>query len=162
MDAFIVIMGVLLLIVVAAVIIMYKKGFSAKLYNVQVKHWLIVIGIVLAIMTVIVVKIFVGKKSRLADELLSKLRRTKAESDLKVIDEKLNNNKEKSGKIDEQLKVLDKDLDINKDKIEKLNKQKESVDAKISTLDAQYSDKKTDKESLEEKVKKMKERLNRG
>lgn len=162
MDAFLVITGVILLAIIIAVVIMYKKGINFKFWNVQVKHWLIVVGIVVAIIAVIVFRVVLGKNSRLVGELLSKLRKSRADSDLKVIDEKLLNNKQKSGAMDIELEELEKDVGANKVKIDNLKKKKESIDTQIDVLDTQYSNKKKETESLEDKVKKMKERLNRG
>jgi len=161
MDMFLVIAGVVLLGIIVTIFIMYKKGFNFKLCGVQIKHWLIVIGIIIAVLAIIIIKIALGKKNDSIEGLLVKLRKSQADADLKVIDEKLQNNQTKIEKIDTELKGLEVDTVVNQKKIDNLNKKKVNIDSQLNKINSQYSDKKKQKDSLEDKVARMKKRLNK-
>ncbi len=161
MDWIFVVVGAILIGIIVAVFIMYKKGFNLKLWGVQIKHWLIVIGIVVAVLAIMIVKIALGKKSDKIEDLLIKLRKSQADGDLRVIDEKLQNNQNKAEKINTELEGLEAAAGVNKKKIDNLNKKKANIDSQLEKINGQYSDKKKQKDNLEDKVARMKKRLNK-
>ena len=160
MDTFLVIAGILFVVFIVAILIINKLNINIKIKGVNLKYWLTGGAIIVGIITLIVLKCVLGKKSRVIDELLTKLRKTKADADLKVIDEKMNNNQEKVDNIDGEIEVLKEDYDKNSNKIEKLQSTKLSIDKQIANLNENHNKKIKDKTTLDDAISRMKNRLN--
>lgn len=160
MDTFLVVAGILLVAIIAAIIIINKLNLNIKIKGVNLKYWLTGAAIVVGLIALIVLKAVLGKKSRTIDELLAKLRKVKADSDLKVIDEKMKVNQEKTEKIDSEINELKKDYDSNKDQIAKLESSKENIDKQIEDLNSRHDEKNSESASLNDALERMKNRLN--
>ena len=160
MDTFLVIAGILFIGLIVAIFIINKMNINIKIKGVNLKYWLTGGAIIVGIISLIVLKAVLGKKSRVIDELLTKLRKTKADADLRVIDEKMNNNQEKVDNINGKIESLKENYDTNKGKIEKLELTKASIDKQIVDLNENHNKKIEEKTTLDDAINRMKNRLN--
>lgn len=160
MDTFLVIVGILLVTMIAAIIVINKLNLNVKIKGVDLKYWLTGGAIIVGVITLIVLKIVLGNKSRTIDELLAKLRKVKTDSDLKAIDEKIKVNGEKVEKIDSEINELKNDYESNKDKINQLESSKSDIDKQLEDLNNQYNEKVNESSSLDDALARMKNRLN--
>lgn len=156
MDLFIVIMGISIAVLIIATFITFKFNVNIRIKGIPLKYILMFSGISLLILLIAVMKIIYGKNTKKLEELVFKLKKTKADGDIKVIDEKLNNNLNQVKNIDSQIDGLKKDYKSNKVEILNLEKQKIDISNKIVDLKNKREETCSEKESLEDKVNKMK------
>lgn len=159
MDMFLVIAGSLIIILGLVTFVLFKTNNNLKVGKVPLKYVLLVSSISVLILTIAILKMVYGKNVQKLDELLLKLKKTKADGEINVINEKINNNNDKVEEINKEIDYLKKDYDSNKLVIQDLEKQKQIVSDQIKELDLQKKSCSEEKDSLENKVEKMKELL---
>jgi predicted RNase H-like nuclease (RuvC/YqgF family) len=158
MDTFLVITGVLFVAIIAAIIIINKLNINIKIKGIDLKYILTGSAVVVGLIALIVLKVVLGNKNKIIDELLAKLRKIQSDSELASIDIKIKDNQEKVDNIDNKIDVLKVDYENNKTEIERLEAEKNSIDQKIIDLNKKY--KEIGNTSLNDSIERMSNRLN--
>jgi len=159
MNAFLVIAGSLIVGLLIALWIVKHFQIKTRLWGIPLQYILDIALVVVAVITVVVVKTVLGNKNRALEVLLAKLKISQASNSINIINDHLTTNQNSINSIDSQIKVLQSDA-ANVNQIASLSSQKDAIQKEIDDLNAQKQGHTNNKASLEDRVKKMSEALN--
>jgi hypothetical protein len=159
MNAFLVVAGSLIIGLLVALWVVKQFNIQTKVLGVPLKYVLDIALVVVATVTVVVVKNALGNKNKALEALLIKLRISQAGNSINIIDDHLTENQSSISSIDSQIKVLQSNS-TGDSQITALTNQKNAIQKEIDDLNMQKQNYADTKSSLEDRVKKMGDLLN--
>ena len=158
MNAFLVITGVLIVAILITLWVLKKFNIQTKIFGIPLKYILDIALLLIGIIVVIVIKVALGNKNKQLEALLLKLRITKAQNDINIVNDHIQETHTAISTIDQQIAGLQGTS--NQPKIDVLLQQKKEIEQQLADLNQKKQGHADNKFSLEERVKQMQNTLN--
>ena len=152
MNAFLVIVGVLVVGLIIALWVIKKFNVKTKVFGIPLQYVLDVALLLVAIIAVIVIKTALGDKSKALNTLLAKLNIMKAQNNINIVNDAIKEKTDNIAGIDQQIKALQPATQQSsiaalvaqqnsvKQELDDLNKQKQTHVNTQTTLQQQVKD----------------------
>jgi hypothetical protein len=153
MNAFLVIIGILIVGLLIALWAVKKFNVTTKVFGIPLQYVLDIALVLVAIIAVIVIKTALGGKNKTIEALLTKLNIMKAQNNINIVNDHIQDKTDAIATIDQKIKEL-QPATQQKD-IDNLLAQQAAIKQQMQDLNQQKQNHTESQKTLEQKIKDM-------